>query len=144
MDINLKYLRREKTGLFSYYRGVPKDLQAEYGGKRFIVESTKTHDPAIAGRLAQTLALRDDERFEAMRSLLSAGLTPDETRAGAGTLLTMWSATRGALHKGGLRDGGVAFRQYMARKYHPPADGPTQEWAREIVSRKRESVMLYW
>jgi hypothetical protein len=73
VNLNLKYLRREKTGLLSYYRGVPKDLQSQYGGKRFIVESCKTHDASIAGRLAQTLALRDDERFEVMRSLLNAG-----------------------------------------------------------------------
>src|ERR1019366_6849009 len=129
MNINLKYLRREKTGLFSYYRGVPKDLQSQYGGKRFIVESTKTHDASIAGRLAQTLALRDDERFEVMRSLLSAGLSPDETQTGAGKLLTMWNASRGALHKGGLRDGGKAFGQYMTRKFKPPAaEASTREW----------------
>jgi integrase len=134
MNINLKYLRREKTGLYSYYRGVPKDLQSQFGGKRFVVESTKTHDPALAGKAAQLLALRDDERWEAMRSLISAGLSPEETQAGAGKLLVMWSGSRGLLHKGGLRDGGNAYAAYMARKYRAPVQ-PTDEWFDSVAAR---------
>ncbi len=130
MNINLKYFRQEKTGLFSYYRGIPRDLQSQFGGKKFIVQSLKTHDASIAGKTAQTLALRDDERFEVLRSLLDAGLTPEETKKGANKLLTMWNASRGILHKGGLRDGGKAFEEYLSRKYKPPLEGPTQEWAR--------------
>jgi integrase len=142
-DTNLKYLRREKTGLFSYYRGVPLDLRSQYGGKRFIVQSTKTHDPAIAGRLAQTFALRDDERWEAMRSLLSAGLSPDETQRGAGKLLTMWSASRGTAHKGGFRDEGKAFEDYMARKYRPPAsEASYDDWGNTTALRMTPAERL--
>jgi integrase len=69
MKIKLRHIRREKSGLLSYLRGIPKDLQEHYGGKRFLVESLRTHDPALALNAAQTLANRDD--------LLWANLRPD-------------------------------------------------------------------
>jgi integrase len=73
MKLKLRHVRREKSGLLSYLRGIPKDLQYFYNGKRFLVESLRTHDPALALNAALTLANRDD--------LLWANLRPDRPRS---------------------------------------------------------------
>jgi integrase len=67
MNIKLKHIRRERSGLFSYRRAIPFDLQEHYDGKRFITESLRTHDPGLAMNVAMALANRDDDRWANLR-----------------------------------------------------------------------------
>jgi len=43
MIVKLKYLSREKTGLFMYFRQIPADLREHYEGR--ILSSAITPDP---------------------------------------------------------------------------------------------------
>jgi hypothetical protein len=67
VNFKLKHVRREKSGLLFYRRGIPADLQKHYGGKRFIVESLKTHDPERAAIKVAQLATRDDAYWKKLR-----------------------------------------------------------------------------
>jgi hypothetical protein len=68
MNVKLKYLLREKSGLFLYYRSIPADLRKHYGGKSFTKKSLKTHDAAVAAREAQRLAAIDDVVWQEFRT----------------------------------------------------------------------------
>jgi integrase len=68
MIVKLKYLSREKTGLFMYFRQIPADLREHYEGRILRRQSLQTHDPAVAAKEALKLAKLDDQIWEALRS----------------------------------------------------------------------------
>ena len=67
MNLKMKHIRREKSGLFLYRRGIPANIQEHYDGKRFIVESLRTHDAGLAMNAAKALAFRDDALWASLR-----------------------------------------------------------------------------
>jgi hypothetical protein len=68
MNIKLKYVSRERSGLFLYHRVIPLDLREHYCGQRLHRQSLQTHDPGEAAREALRLARVDDEIWEALRN----------------------------------------------------------------------------
>jgi hypothetical protein len=45
MIVKLKYLSRERSGLFLYFRQIPADLRHHYEGRILRRQSLQTHDP---------------------------------------------------------------------------------------------------
>jgi integrase len=68
MIVKLKYLSRERSGLFLYFRQIPADLRHHYEGRILRRQSLQTHDPGIAAKEALRLAKLDDQIWEALRS----------------------------------------------------------------------------
>jgi hypothetical protein len=68
MIVKLKYLSRERSGLFLYFRQIPADLRHHYSGRILRRQSLQTHDPALAAKEALRLAKLDDQIWEALRS----------------------------------------------------------------------------
>jgi integrase len=68
MIVKLKYLSRERSGLFLYFRQIPADLRHHYEGRILRRQSLQTHDPAVAAKEAQRLAKLDDQIWGALRS----------------------------------------------------------------------------
>ena len=68
MNIKLKYLSREKSGLFLYFRAIPADLRQHYSGRALRRQSLQTHDPSIAAKGAMHLAGLDDQLWAALRN----------------------------------------------------------------------------
>jgi integrase len=67
MILKLKYLSREKSGLFLYYRQIPEPLRPHYEGRIFRRKTLRTHDAGIAAREALKLAGIDDQIWQALR-----------------------------------------------------------------------------
>src|ERR1019366_8714273 len=67
MNVKLKHIRRERSGLFSYRRAVPATLVEYYEGRHHIVESLRTHDPLLASHAASTLEDRDNRLWASLR-----------------------------------------------------------------------------
>src|SRR3954452_5126234 len=78
-----------KNGVYLYYRRIPEDLRAHYGGKRFIRKSLKTKELNVAARKVAELAAADDGLWASLRSPdgQQHGLTTRETREAALALL---------------------------------------------------------
>jgi integrase len=68
MIVKLKYLSREKSGLYLYFRQIPEDLRHHYEGRVLRRQSLKTHDPAIAATEALKLAQLDDKIWQALKN----------------------------------------------------------------------------
>jgi len=68
MNIQMKYLSREKSGLYMFYRQIPADLRHHYQGKIFRRQSLRTHDATVAAKEALRLARQDDQIWQALRS----------------------------------------------------------------------------
>src|ERR1019366_2427378 len=100
MKIKMRHVRREKSGLFSYRRGVPADLSEYYGGRAFIVESLRTHDPILALNAAMTLADRDNRLWASLRP--DRPVSPDLLAADAKALAAI-------LQRSHLKEAGPTF-----------------------------------
>ncbi len=74
-----------KDGIFFYYRRIPEELRAHYGGKVFIRKSLKTRDPQDAAKKVAALASADDALWASLRSPegVELGLTTRQAREGA-------------------------------------------------------------
>jgi len=68
MNVKLKYLSREKSGLFLYFRQIPAHLRHHYSGQILRRQSLRTHDPAHAATEALKLAKLDDQIWQALRN----------------------------------------------------------------------------
>jgi integrase len=67
MNVKLKYIARERSGLLLYYRQIPFSLRCHYGGQIHRRQSLRTHDPIVATPHALTLAKLDDKIWQAFR-----------------------------------------------------------------------------
>jgi hypothetical protein len=87
--VQVRYLKLSRTGVYWYYRRIPRDLKCRYPGKIFIRKSLGTKDASEATKLAMRMALADDGMWQAMRSPKGQelGLMPQETLAAAEALL---------------------------------------------------------
>jgi hypothetical protein len=79
MNIKLKYVSRERSGLFLYHRVIPLDLREHYNGQRLHRLSLRTHDPGEAVNEALRLGKMDDEIWQALRDGASDVITARET-----------------------------------------------------------------
>jgi hypothetical protein len=68
MNVRMKYLSQEKSGLCLYCRQIPADLRPHYSGRILRRQSLGTHDPAHAAKEALRLGALDDKIWEALRS----------------------------------------------------------------------------
>ncbi len=91
-----------KDGIFFYYRRVPEELRAHYGGKVFIRKSLKTRDPQVAAKRVAALASADEALSASLRSPEGEELvlTTRQTRDGALALVQTLELPAGA----GARD----------------------------------------
>jgi integrase len=92
MNIQMKYLSREKSGLYMFYRQIPADLRHHYQGKIFRRQSLHTHDHVIAAKEALRLARLDDQIWAALRNG-----APDIEAASAGTQMLDPAVLRGLI-----------------------------------------------
>ncbi len=67
MNVKVKYLLPEKSGLLLYYRAIPEDLRKHYGGKKLRKVSLKTHDTTLAAIKIKSLAAADDILWAKLR-----------------------------------------------------------------------------
>jgi integrase len=68
MILKMKYLSRERSGLFLYFRQIPADLREHYSGRILRRQSLQTHDSSIAAKEALRLARIDDQIWSALRN----------------------------------------------------------------------------
>jgi integrase len=94
MIVKLKYLSRERSGLFLYFRQIPADLRHHYEGRILRRQSLKTHDLTIAAAEALRHAKLDDQIWEALR-----GDIPDVETARASVTATIDPVIRRILAK---------------------------------------------
>lgn len=64
--MTVRYLKRQKSGLYYYRRDIPKDLRETYG-KTSLKHSLKTYNEQKAIREAQILTRRYDDEFKQLR-----------------------------------------------------------------------------
>jgi integrase len=111
MIVKLKYLSRERSGLFLYFRQIPADLRRHYQGRILRRQSLKTHDPSIAAKEALRLAQLDDKIWASLRNG-----APDIDTARASSIQTVDLAMiRGLLQ---VREGprfSAALREYLRK-----------------------------
>jgi integrase len=97
----VRYVKRLKkgSGLYFYYRRIPKDLRDHYSGKLHRRVSLGTSDPSVAIRKAKPLAEKDDAWWKSLRSqeAKDLGLTAPETREAAHALLEQLGLSPGDL-----------------------------------------------
>jgi integrase len=67
MNVKLKYIARERSGLLLYYRQIPAGLRGFYHDKIHRRQSLKTHDLAIGVGEALRLGKEDDKIWQALR-----------------------------------------------------------------------------
>jgi hypothetical protein len=79
MNVKLKYVSRERSGLFLYHRAIPFDLREFYNGQRLHRQSLRTHDVGEAAREALRLAKIDDDVWVALRNGATDVITARET-----------------------------------------------------------------
>lgn len=103
LKVSASFLQRRPSGLFYYYRRIPKDLLGHYGKKQFRRESLKTTDERAAIKRVAALAARDDALWAALRTHAAQdmGLTTPEAREGARALMAQWGLSEGEGHRTG-------------------------------------------
>lgn len=89
LKVSASFLQRRHSGLFYYYRRIPKDLLGHYGKKQFRRESLKTTDERAAIKRVAALAARDDALWKSLRrpAAQDMGLTTPEAREAARALV---------------------------------------------------------
>jgi integrase len=113
MNFKVKNLLR-KGQLWFYYRGVPRDLRAYYGGKQFIRLSLKTHDLMAATQACEALTAEHDKLWEVLRSDGGLEQTAEQVKDGAERLL----AAMGTEHYGIARGRPVTkLRDHLTKKH---------------------------
>jgi integrase len=118
--IQIKYLKPSRTGVWFYYRKIPKALRIHYSGKLHILKSLGTRDLKTATREALRLARADDVLWKSLQSPVAndLGPLPQETRDAAKTLLANLGFNVGdrAL-KGNDWDLGDVFDEHLEKRY---------------------------
>lgn len=149
--VEVQYLG-QKNGVFWYYRRIPKELQAHFGGKRFRRVSLSTRDAHIAAKKVAALAAADDALWASLRSPQAAelGLTTQQNRQAAEVLLASIGLAPGDAHRPKLDGHHVEalddyFGSRYGKRYSAKRDDPqqTQEDLESIFTPvEREAVRL--
>ena len=103
LTVIVRYVKRLKkgSGLFFYYRRIPKDLRDHYSGKLHRRVSLRTNDFGVAIKKARPLAEKDDAWWKSLRAqeTRDLGLTTLEARAAAHALLEKLGLSPGDLRR---------------------------------------------
>jgi integrase len=115
----VRYLKLSRTNVYQYYRRVPADLRAHYGGL-FIVKSLGTRDAPEAAKLVLQMAAADDALWQSMRSPRGqdSACAQGETREAAKGLLASWGHEPGARLNTKTFDNGDIV-EYFEQRYGP-------------------------